>query len=49
MCPKIKMGGWKNGCGQGSKWGVGEIFWKFLRGGEINFPRQFHSCRPRMK
>ena len=42
MCPKIKMGGGKNGCGQGSKWG-GKIFWKFFRGGEINFPRHFHS------
>ena len=48
MCPKIKMGGGKNGCGQGSKWG-GKIFWKFFRGGGINFPRHFHSCRTRMK
>ena len=47
MCPKIQKGGGKNGCGQGSKWG-GKIFWKFFRGGKINFPRQFHSYRTGM-
>ena len=30
------MGGGKNGCGQGSKWGGG-IFWKFSRGGGNKF------------
>ena len=29
--------------------GGGNILEIFKGGGEINFPRQFHSCRPRME
>ena len=48
MCSKIKKGGGKNGCGQGSKWG-GIKFWEFFKGGIKICPRHVHNALTRMK
>ena len=46
-CSKIKKGGGKNGCGQGSEPG-GIKFWEFFRGGIKICPRHVHNCWTRM-
>ena len=46
--PKNQNGGWKIWLWKGVQMGGGKYFGNFQGGGEINFPRQFHSCRPRM-